>query len=289
MAMFSSYPKANIGLLKRFLFRQKNREVQRDYEALVRSPGEDAEKPRVIRDDYEALSRKGLGTGKDLYLFLRSLTVADTIRFYDDYKKRRRSFEEVLANAIDLEGERVVACVGNGGERWGSAQIHMDANWRSGIIPLFKTAVAIISMPSVTPASLEESYLIRSKKELLAKTLFVLPPVSCHVPAIGPKLLTLTEDFGDFQHEMVRVHREKIGLHFPEPSLNDGYFVIMDFETGRVAEQRPWKTVTLHTSYKSRRPSTEEKFPSLDEHDIRAAVEMVLRARGLRQVATSAH
>jgi hypothetical protein len=30
----------------------------------------------------------------------------------------------------------------------------------------------------------------------------------------------------------------------------------------------------------------EEKFPSLDERDIRAAVEMVLRARGLRQSET---
>jgi hypothetical protein len=276
--MFKSYSTAHIGLLKRIAFRQKNRELQRDYENLVR--------PRVIRDDYEALSKKGLATGKDLYLFLRSLRVADTIRFYDDYRRGRKSFEEVLSNAIDSEGERVVACVGNGGERWGAARIHFDADWRSGIVPLFKSAVAIISMPGVTPACLEESYLIRNKKELLAKTLFVLTPLSCHRPPVGPKLWTLMRNFGDFQREMVRVHRDAIGLHFPEPSYNVGYFVTMDFETGTVAKQRPWKIVRLDTSYRSGHSTTVTRFPSLDERDIRAAVEMVLRARGLRQSVT---
>jgi hypothetical protein len=282
--MFKSYHStANIGLLKRIVFRRKSRELQRDYENLVQPLGGDGERPRVIKDDYEALSKGGLGVGKDLYLFLRSLRIADTIRFDDDLKKRKKSFEEVLSTAIDSEGERVVACVGNGGERWGSAQIHFDADWRRGIVPLFKSAVAIISMPSPSPACLEESYLIRKKKELLAKTLFVLPPLRCYNPPLGPKLWMLKQNFGDFQREMVRVHREAIGLHFPEPTDNDGYFVTMDFETGKVAEKRPWKIVKLKTFYKSGREPTREKFLSLDEHDIRSALEMVWRARGLRQ------
>jgi len=307
--MFKSYySTANLGLLKRFVYWRKNRELQRDYESFTtkiaidgvasavlgaptsiremlkgtRPPGGDDERARVIRDDYEALSKEGLSMGKDLYLFLRSLKVADTIRFYDDHKERLKSFEEVLSNAIDSEGERVVACVGNGGERWGAAQIHFDADWQKGIVPLFKSAVAIISMPSVSPACLEESYLIRNKKELLAKTLFVLPPLSCHKPPVGTKLWTL-RNFGDSQREMVRVHRDAIGLHFPEPTDDDGYFVTMDFETGKVAEQRPWKIVTLETRFESGRAPETEKFPSLDDRDIRCAVEMVLRARGLRQ------
>jgi len=178
-------------LMKRFEFRKKSREFERDYTRLVPPVGEDTERARVIRDDYEALSKKGLGKGKDLYLFLRSLRVAGTIQ--NGIKGFEKSFEEVLSKAIDSPGERVVACVGNGGERWGAARIHFDADWQNAIVPLFKSAVAIISMPAATPACLEESFLIRNEKELLAKTLFVLPPLCCHCGS-----LWYIKDFGDF-------------------------------------------------------------------------------------------
>ena len=247
---------------------------------LVSPIGEDAERARAIRDDYEALSKKGLGKGKDLYLFLRSLRVAGTIQFFDYCDKIEiRSFEEVLSEAIYSPGQRVLGCVGNGGERWGVARIHFDADWQKGMVPLFKSAVAIISMPGPTPACLEESFLIRNEKELLAKTLFVLPPLCCHRPPSG-KHGKRMEDFREFQREMVQAHREVIGLHFPEPTDDDGYFVTMDFETGEVAERRPWKTVRLHRTYASGLKE-EEHFPSLDAHDVRAAVNMVFRARGL--------
>src|SRR5262245_28500296 len=142
-------------------------------------------------------------------------------------------------------------------------------------------------MPSPTPGCLEGSNLIRNTKELLAKTLFVLPPLRCYQQPRGPKLWPLEEDFVNFQHRMVQVHREFFGLHFPEPMENDGFFVMMDFETGNVVRSRPWKIVEMTLHYKSGARSTTDRFPSLDERDIRAAVEMVLRARGLRQSKTS--
>ena len=58
---------------------------------------------------------------------------------------------------------------------------------------------------------------------------------------------------------------------------NEGWFVTMDFKTGKVAESRPWKTVRLRTSYKSGRELIRYSFPTLDERDVREAVNMVLR------------
>jgi hypothetical protein len=272
-------------LYKRLEFRKKSRTFQRDYERLVqRADKGDAESAPAVRDDYEALTKERLAEDKDYYLFLRPLRLADTIRFHDDDAERLMTFEEVLSKAIDSD-KRVVACVGNGGERWGAARIHFDADWRTGIIPLFKKAVVIISMPGVTPACLEESYLIRNKKELLAKTLFVLPPSSCYLPPAGAKLWALGENFAMFQRRMVQVHRDVIGLHFPDDPENLGLFMIMDFETGKVSKSRPWKTVHMTTHYTSMRThntlrKTETTFQSLNECDIRAAVNMVLRARG---------
>ena len=149
-------------------------------------------------------------------------------------------------------------------------------------------------MPSVTHSCLEESYLIRNRKELLAKTLFVLPPLCCYQPK-RDRLYNLEEDFANFRHRMVEIHREVIGLHFPEPAMDEGCFVMMNFETGEMTKSRPWKIVKRRIKYtKYRRPAkhvgerqpevVEEEevknIPSLDERDIRAAVNMVLHARG---------
>jgi hypothetical protein len=277
-------------LLKRLEFRRKSRAFRQDYESLVqRADKELAESVPTIRDDYETLTKHGLAKSKDIYLFLRPLRLADTIRFPDEDMGRLITFEELLSDAIDSDG-RIVGCVGNGGERWGAARISFDAEWRTGIIPLFKSAVVIISMPGVTHACLEESYLIRSKEELLAKTLFVLPPSECYKPPLWRGHWSLGEDFGKFRRRMVQVHRDMIGLHFPN---DDGLFVIMDFETGKVSKSRPWKIVKMTTNYEDiiygdrsitmkrepRKPSI-DNFRSLDERDIRAAVNMVLHARG---------
>jgi hypothetical protein len=131
-------------------------------------------------------------------------------------------------------------------------------------------------MPGVTPSCLEESYLIRNKEELLKKTLFVLPPSECYIPPLG-KRVSLGERFDEFRHRMLQVHRDMIGLHFPD---DDGFFAIMDFKTGKVLKSRPWKIVEWTTHYKSHRQDSIERFQSLDEFDIRAAVNMVLHARG---------
>jgi hypothetical protein len=241
----------------------------------------DVDRPRAIRDDVERVVDLRSRPKHDLYLFLRSLKIADTIRFDDENGENPRSFEVVLSKAIDSPGKRLVACVGSGGERRGAAQIHFDANWKQKIVPLFKSAVVIISMPSVTPACLEESELIRGTPELLAKTLFVLPPLECYQRPDKPKRWALDEDFEEFQKRMVRVHRDEIGLHFPEPERNAGLFLVMDFKTGSVIDQRPWKIVNLTTTYMSGSPPTLKRFPSLDERDIRAAVRLVLQRRGV--------
>jgi hypothetical protein len=241
------------------------------------------ETSRDIRDVYETLSH-GFAKQKDIYLFLRSLRIANAICFPNEDMLGVRTFEQVLSNAIDSD-HRTVGCVGSGGERSGTAQIDFEADWQTGIVPLLKSAVVIISMPSVTDSCLEESYLIRNRKELLAKTLFVLPPLCCHLPD-RRRLYKLKESFGNFQHRMVEAHREVIGLHFPEPVMNEGCFVMMNFKTGKVAKRRPWKIVRKKIRYirRDRQPEVvEEKvhdIPSLDERDIRAAVNMVLHARG---------
>ena len=131
-------------------------------------------------------------------------------------------------------------------------------------------------MPGVTPACLEESHLIRSKPDLLEKTLFVLPPLCCYQPG---KMKRLDESFETFQRRMVQVHREEIGLDFPEPEWDKGYFLLMDHRSGGVAKSRPWKIVKLTTKFTSGRAAERSTFPSLDVRDVRAAVGLVLRRR----------
>jgi hypothetical protein len=265
--------------LEKAEYEAKSRELERYYEDVLKPASKgDKERPRVIADDREALSNGLAKAEKDIYLFLRSLRVADAIRFPNEDMGGVRSFEEVLGEAIDSD-HRTLARVGYAGERSGPAHIDFGKDWQSGIVPFLKSAVAIISMPSVTPSCLEESYLIRNTKELLAKTLFVLPPLCCYQP-LPDRLYRLEEDFLSFQHKMVAFHREVFGLHFPDPMVREGCFAMMDFETGNVVRSRPWKIVEMTLHYKSGRESATHKFPSLDERDIRAAVNMVLHARG---------
>jgi len=256
----------------------KCRELERYVEEVLKPAGKGGEeRQHDIRDDREALSNDLAKAQKDIYLYLRSLRVADAIRFPNEDMVGLRSFEEVAGKAIDSD-HRTLARVGYAGEQSGPAHIDFGKDWQSGIVPFLKSAVAIISMPSVTPSCLEESYLIRNTKELLAKTLFVLPPLCCYQP-LPDRLYPLEEDFVTFQHKVVAFHREVFGLHFPDPMVREGCFVMMDFETGKVVTSRPWKIVEMTLHYKSGREAT-HKFPSLDERDIRAAVNLVLHARG---------
>lgn len=299
------------GIRKRIIFRAKKREIKAFHQSLIETtpvtkdaarddcppatikitrhgdPPKDLQPAeRVIRDDFAAMVKNGIPPRKDLYMFLRSLRVAGSIRFYNETGDTLRSFDETLADAIDTSETRMTGCVGNGGERWTAAQIHFDTDWKRGIVPLFKTSVCIISMPGCTPSCLEESRLIRSRPELLEKTVFVLPPLCCYRPPLDPKTLLGPKTFGlegtyeAFQTRMIQIHHDDIGLHFPPPEYDRGYFVTMDQKTGNVLNARPWKMVNLTTTYASGRSPTRTSFPSLDENDIRAAVGMVLRRRG---------
>jgi hypothetical protein len=253
------------------------------YYEILEHIGKEGETQNAIRDDYDVLS-SDVARQNDIYLFLRSLKVAGKIQFPNEDMTHRRSFEQVLTSAIGSE-HRIVACVGNGGERWGAAQIHFDKDWQSKIIPLLKSAVVIISMPSVTPSCLEESDLIRNTKELLTKTLFVLPPLCCYYQprdTLGEDFgrMVAFQEFGRFQRRMVAFHRDVIGLHFPAPAFDEGCFVMMDFESGNVAKHRPWKIMKRTIRFQSGKTAMVDKMPTLDERDIRAAVNIVLEARG---------
>jgi hypothetical protein len=209
--------------LKKSEHEAKCRELERYYEDVLKQASKrDKERPRVIRDDREVLSTGLAKAEKAVYLFLRSLRIADAIRFPNENMVGTRSFEEVAGKAIDSD-HRTLARVGYAGEQSGPAHIDFGKDWQSGIVPFLKSAVAIISMPSVTPSCLEESYLIRNTKELLAKTLFVLPPLCCYQKQTD-RPYQLGEDFVTFQHKMVAFHREVFGLQFPDPMVREGCF-----------------------------------------------------------------
>lgn len=290
------------GIRKRRIFSAKKKEIKTFHSTLVeetKTASEAAAAPvtialirqdlpqdepppfnRIIRDDLAAMVQNGVPPRKDFYLFLRSLRIAGSICYYNETRDRLLGFDEMLADAIDTDATRMVGCVGNGGEYWTAAQIHFDTDWKRGIVPFFKSSVCIISMPGCTPACLEESALIRSRPELLEKTVFVLPPLSCYRPPLGSKRSALNETFGSFQKRMTQIHRDKIGLHFPPPEEDRGYFVTMDHKSGHVLQARPWKTVNLTITYTSGRPPVRMSFPSLNHDDVRAAAGLVLRRRG---------
>lgn len=143
------------------------------------------EKQTLIRDDYNKLNQLG-DTSHDIYLYLRALKLAETILLHPNNDiDSFVPFEQLLADTIDEKDKRIVVCIGSGGERWGTSQIHFDDNWQKEIIPFFKKAVAIISMPSCTEPCLEESMLICNTPNLLCKTVFVIPPLSCYQPTPG--------------------------------------------------------------------------------------------------------
>ena len=216
---------------------------------------------------------KGSGApGKDLYFYLRPLELAGTFRFkyvlgsqYDF--EQYISFEEALSYALDKPGARYAFCVGDGQEQLGLARIHFeDAQWMQQVVPLFKSALAIISMPGRTPGCLNESYLIYNTPELIQKTVFVIPPLDCY----NPTSLKSKLDIERYYDDVIVEHARRIGLHFPKAQNSMGLFVVMDPATGRVRQQVEWQLL------RTKRGLLRWVEPVLSRERITAAIGMVL-------------
>jgi len=234
-----------------------------------------------LQDDYARLTQFGHANGKDVYLFLRPLGLAGSIRFRSEkVTKNLTSFEEILADALDDNDKRFVACIGAGGERWGPGQIHFAEDWEKNIIPFFKSAIVIISMPGYTPGCIQESLLIRQTPRLLQKTVFVIPPLSCFYSPSGGN--SADADLAKSYGKAITLHRDQIGLNFPDPEPDTGYFLNMDYKTGKIRNLRKWKQVEVRTRSRATGGIVRiEKFPSLDTDHILAAIHMTLKNRGL--------
>lgn len=92
--------------------------------------------------------------------------------------------------------------------------------------------------------------------------------------------MPLSEDISQFFDDVVRKHGE-IGINLPDPDQNIGYFVTFDKNTRMVRDQLQWKQVTVNTKSKRTGKIMVDKFTTLDEDHIRAAIQMVMKNRGL--------
>lgn len=261
----------------RFLFRTGSSLVKQ-YEQKKRNDTFAGEYDQIA--DYEA------DFSKDIYLFLRPLLLGGTIRFADvanDRPGELITFEDLFTTSVRLDGVRAPVCVGQGGEKWGPDRIHFDSEWTRKIIPLFKRAVAIVSMPGYTEGCLKESYLIRNKPELLAKTVFVMPPLACYRPPVLQDFRgkALSESIEEFAQRVVHEHRERIGLHFPEPQRETGLFMTFDHATGHVRESMSWQRLERRHRHTSSLGSVSHESwsePYLSQERMTAAIRMTRRA-----------
>jgi hypothetical protein len=236
------------------------------------------QKNEQLKLDLVALAKEGGNIGKDLFFYLRPLGLSGTIQFknlFDNNPNGLISFEEALSRALDKPGRRYAFCVGDGDERWGVAQVVFENKfWIERIVPLFKNASAIISMPGATDGCLNESYLIRTTIELCKRTIFVIPPLICY----RPEKLKKEFDIGAYYNQVVRRHAQEVGLYFPDARMDAGVFLVMDPQTGRPVKQLEWQQLRVEKSnvyYGTVLSQRVETTPVLTAARIAAAVAMV--------------
>ncbi len=235
-------------------------------------------KNEQLKLDLVALAKDGGNIDKDLFLYLRPLKLAGTIQFrnmFDEDPNVLISFEEGLSRALDKPDRRYAFCVGDGEERWGVAKVVFENNfWIERVVPLFKNASAIISMPGATDGCLNESYLIRKTIELCQRTIFVIPPLNCYKPQRWKEKL----DIRDYYNQVIRRHAEEVGLHFPDAQMDAGVFLVMDPHTGQPIKQLEWQQDRVVTSHKIlgwTLSQSVETTPVLSAGRIAAAIAMV--------------
>jgi len=203
-----------------------------------------------LKLDLVALAKDGGNIDKDLFLYLRPLKLAGTIQFKNMFDKNSNvliSFEEGLSRALDKPGRRYAFCVGDGEERWGVAQVVFENKfWIERVVPLFKNASAIISMPGATDGCLNESYLIRKTIELCERTIFVIPPLNCYKPQRRKEKL----DIRNYYNLVIRRHAQEVDLHFPDAQMDAGVFLVMDPHTGQPIKQLGWQEDRVERSDK---------------------------------------
>ena len=234
-------------------------------------------KNEQLKLDLVALAKDGGNIDKDLFLYLRPLKLAGTIQFRNTFDDDPSliSFEEGLSRALDKPGRRYAFCVGDGEERWGVAQVAFENKfWIERVVPLFKNASAIISMPGATDGCLNESYLIHKTIELCQRTIFVIPPLSCYKPQRWKEKL----DIRDYYNQVIRRHAEEVSLHFPDAQMDAGVFLVMDPHTGQPIKQLEWqqdRVVRSHKIYGLTLSQNVETTPVLTAGRIAAAIAMV--------------
>ena len=230
-------------------------------------------KNELLKLHLTALAKDGGTIDKDLFLYLRPLKLAETIRFRSLFEKRLPliSFEEALSRAVDKLPQRYAFCVGDGDERWGVAQVSFENElWTKRIVPLFKNVSAIISMPGETNGCLNESHLIRSTNELCNRTIFVIPPLNCYNPRIWKTKL----DIKDYYNQVIKRHKQEVGLHFPDAQMDVGVFLVMDPHTGKPVKQLEWQQLSVK-NFDGNKFQGIETTPVLTAERIKAAIAMV--------------
>ena len=235
-------------------------------------------KNEQLKLDLVALAKEGGSIDQDLFPYLRPLKLAGAIQFKNMFDESIDliNFEEALSCALDKPGRRYACCVGDGDERWGLAQVVFENElWMKDVVPLFKNASAIISMPGATDGCLNESYLIRNTVELCKRTIFVIPPLSCYRPPRWKEKL----DIRDYYNQVVRRHAQEVGLYFPDAQMNAGVFLVMDPHTGQAVNRLEWqeyKFIKKHLSFNGVvKSQSVETAPVLDATRIKAAIAMI--------------
>jgi hypothetical protein len=213
---------------------------------------------------------------KDFYLYLRPLDLAGTIQFSNQFDQKPDSlisFEEALSRALESSGERTVFCVGDGKENWGVANITFsDKLWKKEIVKYFRSSVAIISMPGRSDGCLNESTLIRNVPELVEKTVFVIPPLSCYTEVEGKQRIDIASYFSD-----VRARHKLVGIELPEAEVESGLFFTIN-KTGRLERQLGWTQWEFTHVHQSTWGSVVSKStrttPTLTENRIISALQL---------------
>ncbi len=222
----------------------------------------------------------------DLYLFLRPLLLGGSIRVRSSRSFARVSLEEFIHDALYRNKGRRVICVGSGEEVIGVPRVVFDNDtWMDEIVPIFKCATGIVSMPGCTSACLNESALIRNSPELLGRTIFVLPPFQAYNPL--PQKARLPMQIDDYFARVIDEHA-KLGLYFPAPTYDDGWLVVMDYGTGRPKRITPWKRLyieTRHISNIGARIASSE--PTLDRDYFRSMFAEIQRDTPISRHATT--
>lgn len=140
------------------------------------------------------------------------------------FNQQRRDFEELLRLAVQKTGNLALVALGSRKVLQGAGRVETpDREWQENLQSLAQSARWILVIPGGGAVCWEVEFIVGN--ELLARTIFVMPPVSVDVPTLRIKPKTELERAREYWVEAVQ-KMKSLGLEMPAYRKGGMFFTL---------------------------------------------------------------